>query len=377
MARVVSNYSAVLTNTSYIFDRPSADGDKTQYDYGQELVLPADYGSRETDGFYPVIYPESGWVYFHVVGSITPNYTTVTDPCTAPTSVTLSGKTLTISGGAGGDLNTFQGYHVSWRDANIGTTSYGSWSSDVTVSSSNTTVTYAVSAPAGKVRQFRARTIGSAGSSYYSSYVTCGTTLAGNTAPRNPSIVFPTSGKSTHSATPVVKVNCPADPEGNTMTLYRKVDNGSWTSIGTLTSGDKLDILPSLSNGSHTIYYKLADSYGLESGTVSVAITKLALTWTRAIATGTVISNNTISHKADITQMLNVLNTQCGWYGKSTVALTGTLGRFGDWKAQMQQFESAIKTNATAVGKTISFGTVPGYPTASVINEIRTQLLAF
>lgn len=376
MAQVITSYSAKMASTGYIYASPDIYSSHVQYDVGTALTLPADYASRMSGEFYPVSAP-SGWVLYYEIGSITPNYKTVTDACTAPTSVTLSGKVLTIKGGAGGDLNTFSGYGISWRDAAIGTTSYGSWTSDVTVSSSNATVTYNVTAPSGYVRQFRVRTLGSAGSSYYSAYVTCGTTLTGNTAPSKPSIVFPASGKYTYCATPVVKVSCPADPEGDTMTLYRKVDSGSWTSIGTLTSGNKLDTLPTLSTGNHTIYYKLADSYGLESSSVSISVTKVALTWTRTIATGTVISNEKVSHKADITQMVTVLNAQCGWYGNNTITLPGTVGRFGDWKAQMEQMETAIKANATTAGKTVSFDTVPSYPTASVINAIRTRLTAF
>lgn len=375
MAKVITSYSAKLASRGYIYSSPDINSSRTQYEAGTALTLPGNYAERMVDIFYPVDAPY-GWVQWHIVGDINPNYTTTTDACTPPTSVTLSGNTLTITGGAGGDLNTFQGYGISWRDKPIGG-SYGGWTADVVVNSTNTTVTYGVSVPSGCVREFRVRTLGSAGASYYSGYVTCPTTLTGNTAPSKPSIVFPASGKSTYCATPIVKVSCPSDPEGDTMTLYRKIDSGNWSSIGTLKSGNKLDTLPSLSTGSHTIYYKLADSHGLESGSVSITVTKVALTWTRTIATGTVISNEKVSHKADINQMLTVLNAQRGWYGNSTVALPGTVGRFSDWKTQMEQMETAIKANATTAGKTVTFATVPSYPTASVINAIRTQLTAF
>lgn len=375
MAQVINSYSATMSQTGYIYSSPDENSSKTKYEAGTALTLPANYASRETNGFYPVNAP-SGWIYFYILGNIKPNYTTTTDACTPPNSITLSGNTLTITGGNGGDLNTFTGYGISWRDKPIGG-NYGSWTFDVVVNSNNTTVTYGVSVPSGCVREFRVRTLGSAGASYYSGYVTCPTTLTGNTAPYAPDIVSPTNGKTTYSGTPVVKVNCPADPEGNTMTLYRKIDSGSWASVGTLASGTKLDTLPLLSDGSHTIYYKLADSHGLESGTVSVTFTKTALTWTRPIATGTVISNEKVSHKADINQMLTVLNAQRGWYGNSAIALSGTLGRFSDWKVQMEQLEAAIEANATTAGQTVTFSTVPAYPTASVINAIRAKLIEF
>ena len=150
MAQTITAYTAVLTSTDYVFDSPDTSSSKTQYSVGTDLRLPADYASRESNGFYPVTAPESGWVRYYLVGSIKPVYTTTTDKCKAPTSVTLnvSAKTLSISGGAGGDLNNFTGYGVSWRDAKIGTSSYGSWSSDVVVTG-GTTATYAVSAPSG------------------------------------------------------------------------------------------------------------------------------------------------------------------------------------------------------------------------------------
>ena len=117
MAQVITGYSAVMSSTDYIFDSPDANSDKTQYGYGTELMLPSDYISRMNGEFFPVTHPESGWIRYSVVGSITPIYQTVTDACTAPSIVTLSGKVLFIEGGAGGDQNTFLGYGISWRDA--------------------------------------------------------------------------------------------------------------------------------------------------------------------------------------------------------------------------------------------------------------------
>lgn len=378
MAQTITAYTAVLTSTDYVFDSPDTSSSKTQYSVGTDLRLPADYASRESNGFYPVTSPESGWVRYYLVGSIKPVYTTTTDKCKAPTSVTLnvSSKTLSISGGAGGDLNNFTGYGVSWRDAKIGTSSYGSWSSDVVVTG-GTTATYAVSAPSGYVRQFRVRSLGSAGAAYYSDYVICSATLSGNTAPNAPTVIFPGNGKNTYSKTPVVKLNCASDPQGDEMTLYRNVDGAGWAIVQKLNSGYAFDHLPSVGVGSHSVKYKLADSYGLESGETTVSFTVLALEWTRVIQTGTVISNASVSHQADINQLLTVTNAQCGWCGNSSVALGGTVGRFSDWKAQMEQLESAIKANAEKAGRGVTFQSPPSYPTASVINEIRSQLEAF
>lgn len=371
MAQVVTNYSAKFTSTGYIYASPDIYSSHTQYDVGTPITLPADYASRMEGEFYPVDAPY-GWVLYYEIGGITPNYTTVTDPCTAPTSVTLntSTKVLTIKGGAGGDLNTFSGYGISWRDRKAGSSTWGSWTSDTVVNSTSTTVTYTVTAPAGYERQFRARTRGSAGSSYYSAYVTCSTTLLGNTAPGTPTLRLPAANATSRSQTPVMVLNVPADADGDTMTLKRQIDSGSWVSVKTIKKGAAYDQLPTLAAGSHTVRYKLADAYA-EGSAASRTFTVSPATWGRTIATGTVISNKTVSHVADINELLTVVNAQRAFYGLTAITLPGTVGRFGDWQNQMQQLLTAINASRTAAGQGTVSLTVPAYPTASVFNSLR------
>lgn len=369
MAQVIVGYHAEMSNRGYIYDSPDYSSGKTQYEAGTSLYLPADYGQRETNGFYPVDSP-GGWIEYYILTGITPDYDTAADKCKAPTSVTLSGNTLTIKGGAGGDLNTFTGYGISWRDKPIGG-SYGSWSSDTVVSTTNTTATYTVSAPAGKVREFRARTIGSAGASYYSDYVVCATTLTGNTSPSAPSIVRPAANASTYSTTPVVILNVTADADGDSLTLKRRIDSGSWTTVKTLKSGSVYDKLPTLGTGSHTVNYQLADSYA-SSSEVSVTFTVQSHSWKRTISTGTIISNSSISHVADINELLAVVNKQRAFYGLGAISLPGTVGKFSDWKSQMEKLVSGVNEALSAAGQSTISVSVPSWPTASVINSIRT-----
>ena len=370
MAKTIVAYSAVMTSTDYIFDRPDSSGDKTQYDYGTELRLPADYASRENNGFYPVTYPENGWVRYYVVGSISPIYETTTDKCKAPTSVTLntSTKTIAISGGAGGDLNTFTGYGVSWRDAKIGTTSYGAWSSDVTVTG-GTTVKYTVSAPNGYIRQFRVRTLGSAGESYYSDYVVCDTTLTANVAPSTPTILKPVENTKTFHASPIAVIECAADPDKDAMTLFRQIDNGSWVAVSASPVGTVYDQLPALGIGQHTVSYKLADPYA-ESAVSKRTFTVADHLWSRTIKTGDVISNPYISHRNDITEMLSAINTQRAFYGIGGISLTG-VGNFKSWALCMQTLLNGINACRTATGLEAQALDIPAYPTALVINTIR------
>lgn len=380
MAQVILHYRGVTNYRGYIYYTSDSLSGGVQYEKGTEVLFPVDYLEREEHERYPVFSPIEGWMNKAFFDSIDPVYGVGTDVCTPPESVTLntSTKVLTITGGAGGEQNDFTGYGISWRDGLAGTLDYGEWTADVVISATEPQATYAVAAPAaGYVREFRVRTMGSAGSEYYSSYVVCGTLLSGNTAPNAPTIIYPQSGASTYSAAPVVKVYCPADPDADKMSLVRKVDSGAWEPLGTLNGDYVLDVLPALGDGNHTIHYKLMDSYGAESASISIEVTKLALTWTRTIATGTVISSKEVSHQADIRQMLNVLNVQRAWYGNGAVTLAGTIGRFGDWKAQMEQMQAAIEANAEAAGLTVAFDAVPGYPAAKVINAIRTQLATF
>lgn len=373
MAQVVDYYRATATATWYIFNGPGSDASSIyQFQKNETILLPADYASRGENGRYPVTSPRSGWVNWTYLGNITAVYKTVTDPCTAPTSVTLntSTKVLTISGGAGGDLNTFTGYGVSYRERSIGGT-WGGWSGDTVVSGSSTTLTLSVTVPAGKERQFRARTLGSAGSSYYSAYVECATIITGNSAPRDPVIRRPAANAETLNPSPCIIVECSSDPDGDSMTLYRRIDSGSWAAIKTTTGATVYDQLPVLSAGSHTVSYKLNDAYA-ESAAVSRTFTVHAHTWGRTINAGDVIANVNISHRAEISEMLSAINVQRTFYGLSAIALSGTVGRFGDWKAQMEKLLSGINDCRNAMNMSSVSLTVPSVPTAFVINTIRS-----
>ena len=371
MAKIIENYSAVMNSTDYIFDRPDVSGSKTQYDYGQELRLPANYGERETDGFYPVTYPENGWIRYYVVGGITPNYKTVTDKCTPPSSLTISGNKMTITGGAGGDLNTFTGYGINWRERDITGAGWSEWSAETAAGA-----TVSVTANAGKARQYRARTQGSAGEAYYSDYVVCETLVSGNTAAKVPTILLPASGAVSSSLTPVVVVSCGADNEGDQMTLKRSIDGADWVNAATVagTGGTVYDRLPEQTAGTHVIRYKLTDINAAESETVSVSVVIGAASWTREIKSGDIISNKNISHIADINEMAEAVNVQRLYYGLEPISLPGTVGKFADWGQQMQTMLDASKQCLAAAGQPVTASTSDVYPSANTINELRQRI---
>lgn len=369
MAQVIIRYTAKLASDAYIYDSPDISSDHVRWNAGTPIELPADYLAKMRDEFYPVLAP-SGWILYYNVGDIEPVYGTTTDKCAPPTSVVLSGDTLVISGGAGGDLNAFSGYGVSWRDKPIGG-SYGEWSGDAVANTTSTAFYFAVSAPAGMVREFRVRTLGSAGAEYYSDYVVCGTTLTGNTAPYSPAIVRPAANAVTYSTTPVVVLVVTADADDDDLVLKRRIDSGSWETVKTLKSGTVHDKLPMLSVGNHTVYYQLTDPY-MSSEEVSVAFGVESHAWKRVIETGTIISNSSVSHVADINELLSAVNKQRAFYGLSDVALPSTVGRFSDWKPQMEKLAGGVNDSLAAAGQDTLSINVPSWPAAAVINSIRT-----
>lgn len=83
---------------------------------------------------------------------------------------------LSWSAGSAGTNNSVTGYDVQQRDSTDGST-WGSWTTVSGSPVSGRSITVYPPDTVGHYRQFRVRTRGSAGSSYYSSYVTSGNTL--------------------------------------------------------------------------------------------------------------------------------------------------------------------------------------------------------
>lgn len=372
MAQQIAKYSAVTNMRCYIYYTSDTYGGSVPYEKGTALLLPVDYENRKVGERVPVISPMSGYLNIGYIDNITPVYETVTDKCSAPTIVSIStaSNTMQITGGGGGDLNTFTGFGISYRERDITGTTWGAWSADSVTTGRSVSVT----ASPGKVRQYRVRTRGSAGSAYYSDYVVCGTLVIGNTANNVPTIVLPANGAMSASKTPAVVINCSPDAEGDAMTLVRSVDGGAWTTAVSVPAagGTAYDKLPALADGAHEIAYKVKDTNGGESGVVKVTITVQGAVWTRTIAAGDVISSKTISHQADIAELLEAINTQCAYYGLSRIALPGSVGKFSDWGKQMQALLDATNKCHAAAGQPVSDASVGNeWPTAAIINEIR------
>lgn len=377
MAQVVNYYKAEMAYTDYAFQKAEGTSGKIQLSYGDEVRFPPDYGERVTNSRWPIIFPHNGyWVNYWTVGERTPVYKTVTDVCTQPDELALdtTANTLAIIGGAGGDLNTLQGFGVSWRERDIASEAWGEWSAETATAGR----TVSVSVTPGKVRQYRVRTQGSAGEAYYSAWVICTTLLNGNTA-NEPTVLLPVSGAVTVSRTPVVVVSLGADSEGDRMDLQRSIDGGEWFRAATAagTGETVYDQLQDLTEGSHTIRYKVVDINAGESAETAVTIVVQHGSWTREIASGDIISNAEISHVADINEMLYAANVQRMYYGLPEIVLPGTVGMFADWDRQMKALLNAAKDCQVSAGQ---LPPVPramdGWPNAALLNQVREAILS-
>lgn len=375
MAQVIDKYHAVArgSSTMYYYRYPDNTSEATRIYSGEGFFLHKDYMAKESNGMYLMIEP-SGWIPFYYVDEVVPYYTTVTDACTPPSSVSVNTQTkvLTITGGAGGDLNNWIGFGVSRRDRTISSSVWGEWSADTVVSSR----TVALSVASGMVCQYRVRTLGDAGSAYYSDYTVCDTLLNGNTAAGTPAVLLPVSGMETCSAAVIVKIDCPPEPDGDAMSLQRSMDGSAWSSVADLTAagGIVYDTL-SPADGSHSISYRLIDANGEAGGTDTITFTRYTAAWRRTISQGDIIANQEISFVADIKELLDHVNRLRSFYGKEPLVLPGTPGMLADWHKQMLAMQEAVDSCRTATNReAYGFELPTGWPKAYRINQLREAI---
>lgn len=306
--------------------------------------------------------------------SLSVTYVIATTACGAPTSVTLDAAiaegstTLRWSGATGGTGNAITGYGIQYRDSTNNST-WGSWTDYTTVAATSGSASASVAPPSarGSYRQYRVQTRGSAGSSWYSGYTASGS-LRKNQAPPAPALTYP-AADATGSLTPAISIAVGSDPDGQTVTLYYQLDGGSWTAYTGVTR-------LSLTAGSHTLAIKAVDSLGAETAGTGRTFAVDPPSWARTISTGSVIANQTISHRADIQELLAAANVQRAWYGLSPMTLD-SVGVWGKWRQNMADMRQSIEVCRSRAGLAApSWTPMTGYPTAAVINEIREGVQA-
>lgn len=375
MAQVIDRYQAEAggSSTMYYYRYPDNTSAATRIYAGEVIYLHADHPANMSGSFCLMVDP-GGWIPWYHVQNITPVYRTVTDACTAPSALTLdaSACTLTITGGAGGDLNALTGFGVSHRDRAINESVWREWSED-TVSESRIV---SVSAESGMVRQYRVRTLGEAGEAYWSDYTVCETLLAGNTAASTPVILLPVAGAESVGAYAAFAISCPPEPDGDAMTLQRSVDGGDWADVRSLSaSGGTVYDQIQPAEGSHTVRYRLMDANGSAGGEDGIAFTRVPLAWARQICTGDVIANRDVSFRSDVEEMLAAVNQTRIFYGRTPLVLPGTVGRFEDWANQLQAMQNAVNDCRTATGRSaVSFDTPSLWPKAQGIGRLRSAI---
>ena len=115
------------------------------------------------------------------------------------------------------------------------------------------------------------------------------------------------------------------------------------------------------------------DASGGVSDTASASFTVAAPAWTRDITSGAVIASETVSHQADLTELLSAVNAVRARFGLDAVTLPGRLGYFADWLTQMQALAQGAADCYTLLGESTAIPQQEtNYPSAATVNTVRT-----
>ncbi len=107
--------------------------------------------------------------------------------CSVSAALSEGNVTLSWSGASGGAGNAITSYEIQYSDSSDNS-GWGDWTALMTVNTTATSNSVSVSPPAtrGNYRQFRVRTRGTAGESYYSGWTASSNTVRRNTLPTPP-----------------------------------------------------------------------------------------------------------------------------------------------------------------------------------------------
>lgn len=189
--------------------------------------------------------------------------------CGAPTVCSVSAAlaegniTLSWSGASDGAGNAITSYEIHYRDSSDNN-SWGNWTALMTVNTTSTSNSVSVSPPVtrGNYRQFRVRTQGAAGESYYSDWTVSSNTVRKNTLP----------------SPPVSFTAAPAIYEGNTVTL-------AWSGAAPGTSAIKQYVIQraTSTDGTNWSAYEALTTVvsSATSGTYSANASQIIGTYTR------------------------------------------------------------------------------------------------
>lgn len=194
-----------------------------------------------------------------------------------------------------------------------------------------------------------------------------------NQKPLTPVFVYP-AVNSLEGMAPAVKVRYFAEPEGTAQTITLAAQrNGStvWTRQFSLTAeeGAVCARINLQTAGEYTLTAVVNDGLvSSEAGTMTLAVR--AASWRRAIASGDVIASPTVSHQADIAELIEKANAKREAYGLAEIAPEGN-GYWASWQPIMDALVNAMAEVYAQVGETIQQVETTSYPSAAVVNAIR------
>lgn len=325
--------------------------------------------------------------------------TTATTACSAPTALSVNSTlaegnvTLSWSGAGAGTANSISSYLIQYRDSSDNS-NWGSWTNLQTVSSTSSSGTLSVSPPSirGYYRQYRIRTQGSAGSSYYSGYKTSSNTLRKNSLPTAPIISAPVAGSSTFNKTPRVLITAGTETDGAKMNP--RILNAAGSTVTTGFSST------SLSNSGKTVY---KHSASVTDGSKTLIVDMQDANFTSAYSDGQsvtfIVENLSITDfpvTAGVThvkathmnELQNAINKVRAYYGLNAYAfsaITGGATKIKDWATHLNQMRTAINEIITYINNYDSANTTNDVsvnwialnnnnPNAAAINQIYTVL---
>lgn len=324
--------------------------------------------------------------------------TNATTACIAPTALSVNSTlaegnvTLSWSGAKAGTANSISSYLIQYRDSTDNAT-WGSWTTLQTVTSTSSSGTLSVAPPStrGNYRQFRIRTQGSAGSSYYSGYKTSTNTVRKNSLPTAPIISAPVAGSSTFNKTPRVLITAGIESDGAKMNP-RIVNAGgtsstsNFSSTGLSNSGKTVYKHPSnISAGAKTIKVDLQDA-GFTSA-YSTATEVAFNIETLSITDFPVVANTTRVKATHMTELQDAINKVRQYYGLNTyafTAITSKTTKIKDWATHVTQMRTAINEIITYINNydsantinnvSVTWETMTTNPSAIIINQIYNVL---
>ena len=299
--------------------------------------------------------------------------------------------------------NNLQKYEIQMSKSTDGGKTWGSWQSDGQVNSpvieKETTRTGLAE---GTRLRFRVRAKDSLGAA--SDYSSVSNVVVIHTADAYPVVVLPVpsvnnTGAKIANATPSTptyatrkgsqslgfKITYGASVDKLTRVFYfqlRKVNsNGALGEVVHLES-------KTLETGAGTVYLRTpviaAGNYrydiwlddGLEPVYIYGYEKTEAWAYTREIAAGDVIANESISHQTDINEMVQRLNAKRTMYGLSSYSLPANHnGFFAKWKTIMQLLSQKAKECYTALNEQVELPDQNGmYPTAAYLNAVRNMI---